>query len=60
MSDSFEIQQDKLIKAVNLIFDSFDRHQVDDLTALCALRSVMKEVEKRTGFKVAIESENDQ
>lgn len=55
-----EVQQDKLIKAVELIFDSFDKYEVDDLTALCALRSVQKEVEKRTGFKVGIESEDEQ
>lgn len=60
MTETLQVQQEKLIKAVELIFDSFERHQVDDLTALCALRSVQKEVEKRTGFKVGIESEDEQ
>lgn len=58
--DNLQVQQDKLIQAVNDIFDAFEKHQVDDITALCALRSVQKEVEKRTGFKVGIETEGEQ
>jgi len=52
--------KEKLIKAVELIFDSFEKHEIDDVTAFCACRSIQRELEKRLGFKICIESEDEQ
>lgn len=57
--DALQVQQEKLIQAVNLIFDSFEKHKVDDLTAFCALRTIQKQLEKRLGFKVEMLNEDE-